>query len=390
MTAACRIPRVGLGLALTLAAATVSVSPAVQASAEPGPGPARAHSPRDIAGPDWNPPARPRHLSGTDHWPAAQTVLSRLTAYGIAPVLIPGYDDPVYERNAHLDGTGTPVSAVVMHDTGTSIPAPLLRPDHSLNYIVKGVRNSSHQVVRACQLYVDRNGAVYVIYLRRTWHAGRGDAMFGVPTSKMNGYSYGIEIESQGDSVQDLTAPQISMASKIAAALLDVAQLPTERAINHKDYAGRLQGKVDTAYDIGIWRSLINTERAAVGSPFAGPVTPIPVPSTSPALPAPQPTAPPAPQLRSGEVSLSQLRYGQKNESVSRYQASLRNLARKQRLTVKRLNPNGVTGFYGTETKRLTAAVLAKLARFNSSWRAIPATAPTRRLVNKAGLHTVP
>ena len=86
----------------------------------------------------------------------------------------------------------------MMHDTGTGVPAARLRNTHSLNWILSGVKNSSGQTIRACHFYVARDGSVYFIYARRTWHAGAGDAMFGVPANRMNGYSYGIEIESQG------------------------------------------------------------------------------------------------------------------------------------------------------------------------------------------------
>ena len=91
--------------------------------------------------------------------------------------------------------------------------------------------------------------------------------MFGIPANKMNGYSYGIEIESQGDSVQDLTPEQITAASKVAAAALEASQLPIDRQIDHKLYAGRVQGKVDTAgHTSSVTKRLCASTPRTVGS----------------------------------------------------------------------------------------------------------------------------
>ena len=298
---------------------------------------------RDLAGGNWEDTPRPR-AAAADNWPSAASVIARLQAHGINPILTPGYDDPVYERNAHLDGRGTTPRAVVMHDTGTGVPAAKLKNTHSLNWILSGVKNSSGQTVRACHFYVARDGSVYFVYARRTWHAGAGDAMFGVPANMLNGYSYGIEIESQGDRVKDLTDAQFTSATKVAAAALEASQLPIDRLIDHKYYAGRVQGKVDTAYDLSMWRSLVATE---MGVTYVAPYV------------SPNPK----------HISMALMRANGSGTYVKRYQNALRKFASKRGIKVSKYNPSGATGFFGSETRKLTQVVHKKLASKSASWR---------------------
>jgi len=321
---------------------------------------------QSLAGDYWEPQSTPKARAGAvDPWPTAATMVARMQAHGLNPILTAGYDDPVYEQNAHLDGTGTTPRVVMMHDTGTGVPAARLRNTHSLNWILSGVKNSSGQTIRACHFYVARDGSVYFIYARRTWHAGAGDAMFGVPANRMNGYSYGIEIESQGDSVQDLTPEQITAASKVAAAALEASQLPIDRQIDHKYYAGRVQGKVDTAYDLSMWRSLTAAE---MGVSYIAPLV-----SSNPK-----------------EISMALMKNGASGTYVKRYQKALRKYASGRGIKLSKYNPSGATGYYGSETRALTKAVHAKLKKSSASWRNYlvgkSVNYPGRKLIRKIGM----
>ncbi|NQU36522.1 MAG: N-acetylmuramoyl-L-alanine amidase [Actinobacteria bacterium] len=323
-----------------------------------------------IAGDYWDAPPQAQPRAWTSNpWPAHADVVARLRAHGLNPVLVPGYDNPKFESNAFLAGSGTSVNAVMMHDTGTTVPASRLNNTHSLNWITYGVKNSKGQTVRASHFYVARDGSVYVVYLGRTWHAGAGDSMFGVPSNKMNGYSYGIEIESEGGGVKDLTAAQFTAASKVAAAALEVSGLGTDRIINHKDYAGRVQGKVDTAYSRSMWQNRIGAEMGVAQAPGAPPES---VSSNR------------------SEISMALMRVGVTSEYVRRYQVAMRKFAKKRlRVNLSRVNPNGATGYYGGETKRLTRVVKRKLARSSRGWKRIwvsqPRSLPNRKLVRKIG-----
>lgn len=192
----------------------------------------------------------------TAPWPDPRAWIQALRRYGLTVHVAEGWTNPEHEKAAGYGGMDTPVAAFVMHDTGTGVPAAKLRNDHSLNWILYGVKNKAGQPVRACHLYVARNGEVTCVYARRTWHAGLGRAYpeWGVPGNMLNRYSIGMEIESQGGGVQDLTVEQIRAATLAAAATLELLGLDESHLINHKDYAGAAQGKVDTAYNISFWR----------------------------------------------------------------------------------------------------------------------------------------
>lgn len=376
-----RFPRLFVAVGLAVAVSVTGLAQASQAQDSPS---QQSHEEESAAGADhaghghfgasgeslagdyWDvQPAPEARAAAVDPWPTAATMVERLQAHGLNPILTTGYDDPVYERNAHLNGSGTTPRAVMMHDTGTGVPAERLRNTHSLNWILSGVKNSSGQTVRACHFYVARDGSVYFIYARRTWHAGAGDPMFGIPANKMNGYSYGIEIESQGDSVQDLTPEQITAASKVAAAALEASQLPIDRQIDHKLYAGRVQGKVDTAYDLSMWRSLTAPE---MGVSYTAPLV-----SSNPK-----------------HISMAMMKNGATGTYVKRYQKALRTYAANRGIKVSKYNPSGATGFFGKETRSLTKAVHANLKKRSASWRnllsRVPANYPSRNLIKKIGM----
>jgi len=340
-------------------------------------------SPQDLAGGDWLAPPQKgtagRANLAVDPWPSAASEIQRLKFYGLNPILETGYNDPIYEANANYVGSTSTVQAVMMHDTGTSVPASRLKVEHSLPWILTGVKSSAGKTVRACHFYVDRLGRPHVVYLGRTWHAGAGDVMFGVAEDRMNSYSMGIEIESEGGGVQDLTGAQIDTASRIAAAALDVANLPTSRAINHKDYAGRKQGKVDSAYNISWWRAKIDAIRL-VSLPIPTP-TPTAISKPTP-NPTATPTAKPSPTvtpitpkpMNPRWVSLSAMRLGKKSIYVARYQKALRAFGKARGVAVARYNPAGATGLYRSQTRALTRAVLIKLKSKSSTWKRYWAT----------------
>lgn len=311
---------------------------------------------KELAGDAWNAKSKPATRASTSAWPSAATMIAKLQAHGINPILTAGYDDPIYEYNARFSGSTSTPRAVMMHDTGTGVPASRLQNTHSLNWILKGVKNSDGKVVRACHFYVARDGSVYFIYARRTWHAGAGDSMFGIPANQMNGYSYGIEIESQGDRVQDLTPEQITAASKVAAAALEASQLPIDRQIDHKLYAGRVQGKVDTAYDLSMWRSLTATE---MGTTYTAPYV------------SPNPK----------HISMAKMKWAATGTYVKRYQNALRKYAKARGIKINRYNPSGSTGYYGAETRSLTKQLHLNLKK-SKSWRAYV----TKRQKGKPGI----
>lgn len=379
------------------------LSSAVMVSAtdtyEPSHTPHMGATSEDMAGPFYDPETAPKAPTtrSTDQWPAPSKFISALKKYGISGsklVLEKSYDKQTPENNANLAGYTGKMQAFMFHDTGTGVPASRLNQKHSLNWIMNGNKSSAGNTVRACHFYVDRKGIVHVVYLGRTWHAGAGVSMWNgaVPKNQMNAYSMGVEIESQGGGVWDLTSAQVDSAARVGAAAMEVANLPLSRAINHKTYAGResdpgrdsgsnVQGKVDTVQSAAWWRSKVNAIYKNAGSPVSSPGS-----STAPVkLPT------------SKSISMRDMRNGVRSESVRRYQVAIRKYLNKRLRvpgkTIRKWNPAGATGYYGAETRRLTRMAVLRIGKTRTSkaaawmkrYREKRANYPTRALVKRTG-----
>lgn len=188
--------------------------------------------------------------------PSPQLLLDAVQASGVRYELAPGWNDP---RNA-ASGTWAP-RYVILHHTangGAAGDAP------SLAWCVKG----TYPPVRNCHLLVARSGLVHVVAGVKAYHAGKGGpGRWGngpaVPLDSMNGYAYGIEIESKGTSTDPsadrgtngYTPEQIAATAAVAAQLLDAIGSDAGCAINHRTWAPRR--KTDTLLPDATWQQLI-------------------------------------------------------------------------------------------------------------------------------------
>lgn len=401
---ALRFGAVGLPVVALLAAplsATAMVSAAPNESVEAPHTPHGGSSSQDMAGPFYSPETAPKApmTRSTDQWPAPAKFITALKKYGISGsklVLEKNYDKQGPENNANLAGYTGKMQAFMFHDTGTSVPASRLQQKHSLNWIMTGNKSSQGNTVRACHFYVDRKGIVHVVYLGRTWHAGGGVSMWNgaVPKNQMNAYSMGVEIESQGGGVWDLTSAQVDSAARVGAAAMEVANLPLSRAINHKTYAGReadpgrdsntnVQGKVDTVQSAAWWRSKVKAIYNGSGTSST------PTSTAKPAVAAKLPT--------SKSISMRDMRNAVRSESVRRYQVGIRKYLNKKLKvsgkTLRKWNPSGVTGYYGAETRRLTRMAVLRIGKTRTSkarswmnlYLARKANYPTKALIKRTG-----
>lgn len=111
-------------------------------------------------------------------------------------------------------------------------------------------------------------------------------------------------------------------------------------------------------------------------------------PATAVAAPAPAPAA-----KATKQVVLTQLRTGKSGDSVQRYQVHLRKYAKSKGINLRKINRSGATGYYGTETRKLTKTVTKNLAARNSSWiprsRSKAAVHPNSKLVKVVGLKAI-
>jgi hypothetical protein len=89
-------------------------------------------------------------------------------------------------------------------------------------------------------------------------------------------------------------------------------------------------------------------------------------------------------------VTLANLKPGLRNPDVTVYQTALRKFLSDRKI-LGALNPSGVTGYYGTETKNMTKAVYAYLAKTTgrSSWLNGDTTTPGPSMLTKIGLRSV-
>lgn len=189
--------------------------------------------------------------------PTAQDVLKAVKKTAIPYTLTNGWDDPA--NKAH--GTWAPSYVIEHHTANGGTPGN----NPSLNWCVTG----SFPPVRNCHFLIGRDGHIFVVYALKCYHAGKGGpGRWGnggyVEQDCMNGYAYGIEIESKGTSLSldgnnGYTAAQQASAAKLSAALLDMLTRTTECAINHRTWAPTR--KVDTLLDDKIWHNLIASYR---------------------------------------------------------------------------------------------------------------------------------
>lgn len=183
-----------------------------------------------------------------------------LNGAGVTLVYEPGWDDP----GLAAAGTWAP-AYVVMHHTANG-GAPGDAP--SLPWILRNV----YHPIRAAHVLIARSGIVHVTYGHKCYHAGAGGpGSWGdgpaVPRDAMNGYAYGIEIESRGTSLSldahggtdGYTPEQVDAAARVAAALLDELARSTRCALNHRTWApGR---KSDTLRADPWWHAQIREHR---------------------------------------------------------------------------------------------------------------------------------
>lgn len=206
--------------------------------------------------------------------PSAARVLAAVKASGVRYVLETGWDDPDIAAAGHWQP-----GYVIEHHTANS-GAPGNAP--SLGWVL----HDQFAPIRACHFLVARDGTVHVIYAHKCYHAGKGGpGSWGdgpdVPLDSMNGYAYGIEIESKGTSTQaalgnGYTAAQRTAAAHLSAALLDMMGRSTGCAINHRTWAPHR--KNDTLLPDSYWQGLIADVRAGHVTPPA----PTPAPDPQP------------------------------------------------------------------------------------------------------------
>jgi hypothetical protein len=121
-------------------------------------------------------------------------------------------------------------------------------------------------------LYLGRNGTVYVVASGVSNNAGRGNARAaGLPSVTGNGETIAIEMANNG--VGEPYAPVMYTAAvKVGAAIARHLNLPTKNCIGHKEWS--TSGKIDPTWNMNNARADITAMRRAMDNP-----KPVPAPS---------------------------------------------------------------------------------------------------------------
>ena len=145
---------------------------------------------------------------------------------------------------------GRPVAMVLHHTAGAATDST--DPRHpgnqtgANNGVVKYVANHPQYDVPCSNFCLDRDGTVYLMCAKWTYHAGVGSfrgspwSILGVPDNSANSYCLGVEIVSKGLK-DDLTAAQWESLAGLALAVSRASRwkcnTSTLRLPRHKDWA---------------------------------------------------------------------------------------------------------------------------------------------------------
>lgn len=211
--------------------------------------------------------ARPDSPKGTDpaltnvaagRAPTPEQVLAAAKSSGVKLVVEPGWNEEwdLPSRQSDWQPVG-----VMLHHTGTATAGDAPTRQFLLDYEstlpldrYDGVAGGK----RGCAFLVGRDGTVYFMRATRGPQAGTGGPMVlgkdSIPADNANGYTYGIEIESQGESADihssedetdGFSQAQVEATAKLSAALLKMVNRGPENLTDHKAWAAEAQGKPD-------------------------------------------------------------------------------------------------------------------------------------------------
>lgn len=188
--------------------------------------------------------------------PKPDQVKAALEASGVKLVVENGWDQewdlPSRQADWHPIG-------VMLHHTGNGTGSSLefLRDIYVSDRPLLGYDGLTGGR-RGAALLIDRDGTVHLLRATRGPQAGDGGPMNlagdQIPEDNANGYTYGIEIESQGSSadIKNDTAPgdgfttaQVEATARSSAALLTLVGKGPDHLTDHKAWAAAKQGKPD-------------------------------------------------------------------------------------------------------------------------------------------------
>lgn len=178
-------------------------------------------------------------------YPHYKRILRAVKNAGVKYVVVKGA-----ENRGH--GALSTIQSIMAHHTAGGP-----KGDHpSLGVVTNGRPGLSGPL---SQLFLSRNGTVYVVAGGRAYHAGK------VSSSRYsNSHSIGIEAEATG--VDKWPDKQIEAYAKLCKALIKEFKLPVSRVVGHKEAAVPRGRKIDPNFNMDQFRAKVGGASGGVSS----------------------------------------------------------------------------------------------------------------------------
>ena len=176
-------------------------------------------------------------------YPHYKRILRAVKNAGVRYVVVKGA-----ENRGH--GALSTIQSIMAHHTAGGS-----KGDHpSLGVVTNGRAGLSGPL---SQLFLSRNGTVYVVAGGRAYHAGKVSS-----TRYSNSHSIGIEAEATG--VDKWPDEQIEAYAKLCKALIKEFKLPVSRVVGHKEAAVPRGRKIDPNFNMDDFRGKVNGSKGGV------------------------------------------------------------------------------------------------------------------------------
>lgn len=155
-------------------------------------------------------------------------------------------------------GMGSIRSVICHHTAG-----PESGNTPSLNVVTNGRPGLSGPLA---QIFLARDGTVYLVAAGRAWHAGRVRA-----TAYQNSHAIGIEAENTGlSNDQPWPKHQMNAYAKLCKALADEFNVPVSRVVGHKEACSPAGRKIDPTFNMNSFRGKVAGAKGGVSSDLGG------------------------------------------------------------------------------------------------------------------------
>jgi len=164
--------------------------------------------------------------------PTPAQILTALRDHGVTVRLYRGWD--------RADGWPDGLQGVVMHHTATrSATDDNPDPCPSLEWCATATSRA------ACNAIIGRDGVLWLLNAAWSYHTGNGGPWpaIGITTAGNNGHRrlWGVELDDPGTG-QTMNARMVEAGARMAAAIVDVAELDTSRIITHESWTNGTDG----------------------------------------------------------------------------------------------------------------------------------------------------